>query len=530
MLFFVRAAHGSRAFRAKSTPKPYFSSPFMVNLMRKYQQTLLLMVTILVIIAFAWLYNDNKLGRGREDSVGTVYGKPVRLTDYHRGARRMQVCQELGMYELIGGLAGDARSMEAVQPNFVFGTYVLRHEADNLGLKPGTGEILEEIKKMPRYQTNGVFDPTKYNMYIQRLGSMGFTADQIEEAAADELRMTKLKKVVGSTISAAPTEVRSLYEENNQKQEVSFVRIKEEDVAKEIKVTDEDVAKAFEERKEAFKTEEMRKVKFVSFILSDEEKKLQGKERGALLQSLLNQTNDFAVAMTENGAKFEDEAQKLNRPVTETPEFPQSKPPKELNESSAAAQAAFNPKVTLEQPLSDIVVSEKKDGYYVLLLTGITPPRPRTFDEVKAELTDTLKRERTNELLNTRVTEVRTKMDAELKAGKSFAEAAQAAGITAETLPAFSRSEPGDVKQPGAREIMSTASELSVGELSEAIPVEGGRLICRVEKRIPIDEEKFAKEKSSLAQRIAQSRSESAFRMWFAERMKAANLQTATAL
>ena len=121
-------------------------------------------------------------------------------------------------------------------------------------------------------------------------------------------------------------------------------------------------------------------------------------------------------------------------------------------------------------------------------------------------------------------------MDAELKAGKSFAEAAQAAGITAETLPAFSRSEPGDVKQPGAREIMSTASELSVGELSEAIPVEGGRLICRVEKRIPIDEEKFAKEKSSLAQRIAQSRSESAFRMWFAERMKAANLQTATAL
>ena len=31
----------------------------MVNLMRKYQQTLVQIVTILVIIAFAWLYNED---------------------------------------------------------------------------------------------------------------------------------------------------------------------------------------------------------------------------------------------------------------------------------------------------------------------------------------------------------------------------------------------------------------------------------------------------------------------------------------
>jgi hypothetical protein len=105
-----------------------------------------------------------------------------------------KVCQDLGLYELIGGLAGDARSMDAVQPNFVFGTYVLRHEADNLGLKPTSGEILETIKNMPRFQTTGVFDPSKYNSYVQYLGSMGFTAEQIEEAAGDDLRLEKLKK------------------------------------------------------------------------------------------------------------------------------------------------------------------------------------------------------------------------------------------------------------------------------------------------------------------------------------------------
>jgi peptidyl-prolyl cis-trans isomerase D len=502
----------------------------MVNLMRKYQQTLLLIVTILVIIAFAWLYNDYKMGSSREDAVGRVYEKPVRLGEYHRGAKRLQVAQELGMYELIGGLAGDARSMEALQPNFVFGTYVLRHEADALGLKPTSAEILEAIKKLPPFQTNGVFDPNKYNMYVQRIASFGFTAEQIEEAAADSLRVEKLKKLLSATIYAAPTEVRHAYEENNQKQEVSFVRVKEEEIAKEINVTEEDVKKAFEERKESFKTDELRKVKFVSFLLSEEEKKLQGKERGTVLQGLLNQVNDFAVALTEKDAKFEEVAQKANRPVAETPEFPVSKPPKELNESRAAAQAAFNPKLTLEQPISDIVTSEKRDGYYVLQLTGITPPRPRTYEEVKEELTATLKQERTAELLNTRAGELRTKLDAELKAGKSFTDAAQAVGLTAESLPAFSQAEPVDPKVAGGGEISRIAADLAVGELSEAAPVQGGRVICRVEKRLPIEEEKFEKEKTSLAERIAEGRAESAFRIWFSERMKAANLQTSAVL
>ena len=83
--------------------------------MRKYQQTLLLIVTILVIIAFAWLYNINSGHKGHEDAVGKIYDRPVGLGEYHRGAKRMQVCQELGLYELIGGLAGDARSMNSNQ-------------------------------------------------------------------------------------------------------------------------------------------------------------------------------------------------------------------------------------------------------------------------------------------------------------------------------------------------------------------------------------------------------------------------------
>ncbi len=399
-----------------------------------------------------------------------------------------------------------------------------------MGLNPTSGEIMEKIKALPQLQTNGQFDPSKYNTYIQRLGSFGFTGEQIEEIVADSLRLQKLKDLLGSTISAAPSEVRKAFEEMNQKQEVSFVRIKEEDLAKEITVSEEDIKKAFEERKETLKTDELRKVKAVSFLLSEEEKKLQGRERGAALQRLMDSASEFLAGTAEKDAKLEELAQKTGRTVVETPEFPRSNPPKELNESRAAAQAAFKPEVTLEQPFSDLVASEKNDGFYILQLTGITPPRPKSYEEAQAELAETLKKERTAELLTKRATEVRTKLESELKSGKSFAEAAQAAGVTAETLPAFSRAEPGDSDVPGIDKIRQLASELPVGQLSESVQVPGGRvvgrIIFRVEKRLPLDETKFASEKGNLAERIADNLSDAAFRMWMTERTKAANLQT----
>jgi len=71
-----------------------------------------------------------------------------------------------------------------------------------------------------------------------------------------------------------------------------------------------------------------------------------------------------------------------------------------------------------------------KNGYFVIQLSGITAPRPLTFDEAKAELTATLKHEHAQEALNLKATEVRNKIEADMKTGKNFNEAAQAEGVS----------------------------------------------------------------------------------------------------
>jgi len=491
--------------------------------MRRYRQQLLMLVTVFVIISFVWLYNDHGLNRGGDGQLGTVYDRKVMLTDYQRGLRRMQMCQELGMFELVGGLAGNARSMDEAQPNFVFGTYVLRHEANALGINPGVQEVVDGIKAMQVFQTGGAFDKAKYELYTQRLASFGFTVDQIEDAMRDNIRVEKLKELVGSTISAAPSELREAFTEQNQKIEVSLVRLKEEDSAKEVQVTDEDLKKAFEERKATYQTEQMRKVKVVAFTLSEEEKKLQGAERGAALQKLMEKSQDFVRQWEDKDAKMEDIAAKLEVKVVETPEFSRGAPPKELGESSTATAAAFD-KLTKEQPKSDPVASDQHDGYHVMQLTGVVEPRPQTLDEVKVQLTEALKRERTSEKLTARADEVRAAIDASLKAGKSFDEAAKALGLTAEKIPPFSFAEPPKSTEPGIREIQRAQIDVAEGALGEVLPYRGGRIVFRVEKRLPIDDAAFEKEKANLAQRFSGFQSNTAFQLWFEERRKAANV------
>jgi hypothetical protein len=175
----------------------------MTNLMRKYRQPLLFVVTTFTIISFVWLYNDYDRVNSGQGVVGRIYDREINLADYQHGLRRMQMCQELGMFELVGGLAGNARTMEEAQPNFVFGAYVLRHEAQALGLNPTEQEVADEVKAMPVFQTNGQFDKSKYDLYSQRLASLGFTQDQVLDAARDNLRVEKLKELVGTTLAPA---------------------------------------------------------------------------------------------------------------------------------------------------------------------------------------------------------------------------------------------------------------------------------------------------------------------------------------
>ena len=494
----------------------------MVNLMRKYQQSLMVFVTFIVIICFVWFYNSssNPGDRSDADIAGKAYGRTVTGAEFKRMGRKFQICQMLGLSELWSGLGymGNPKSREEMAENYIWNSFVLRHEADALGIVPTEEEIIDAVQKIPSLMTSGVYDSAKYNQFVQNgLAPNGFTTEQLEELVADSLRLEKIKTLLGATDKASPGEIRTMYERRNQKTDLSVIRLKLEDFKKEVKVTDEDVQKRFEERKAALNHPEKRKVKVVAFALPEAKPPLAGKERVVAMQKLADAASDFAIAMTAKDAKLEDVAAKAGVPVVETPEFERSAPPKEIGGTEAAAEAAFQ--LTNDEPNSDVVTSES--GYYVLQLSGITPAKPMTLEDAKKQLTEEITEERANEALNLKAAEFRKKITEAVATGKSFADAAKDAGAVAETFPSFSSADP-KMDQPDAREIMGRSAEMNEGELSDFTPTQTGGLLIHIDKRLPVDEAGFEKEKTMIATNIDRMKKEAAFQQWLKSRRSAA--------
>jgi peptidyl-prolyl cis-trans isomerase D len=496
----------------------------MVHLLRKYQQTLMLLVTVLVIISFVWFYNYNKDPYANTAVVGTLYGRHVTAVEFKRGMRLFEVARNLMLFDLLQTLVGQAQSLEQARENFVWNSLIMRHAADQLAITATDDEVIADVQKLPAFQTNGVYDSNKYNMFIDRvLAPNGMTAVQLEELVRDHLRLHKLKTLVGTSIAATPPEVRDSFERLHRKTELSVVRFKFDDFKNAVKLTEDDLKKAFEEQKATLKSDELRKVKFVAFVLPpvEKDKKRDPKESAEEMQKLADKSEQFIVAMTEKDAKFDEVANKLGAEVKETAPFSMHEPPEELGKSEDAAQTVFE-RLTMEQPNSDPIVTP--NGYYVLQLTGITPSRPLTYDEAKPKLENQLKEERAQEAMTLKAAEIRQKIDAELKAGKSFADAATAAGITAEKIPAFSFAEPPPGVTPELRMIMSQSAELGEHETSAPVPIQDGVALVHVDKRHPVDETKFAAEKNMLAQNISRSKRESVFEQWLKTERDAAGV------
>lgn len=482
-------------------------------------------VTLLVIVSFIWLYNDTQFHKLGAEQVGKMYGRNISIAEVQRVGRKFDVLQDLAMRNMFQGLPVDllrglAISQQGAKENFIWNNFVLRHEASRLGVVPTDEEIFTATQALPAFQTKGQYDPDKYSVFIQNaVTPRGFTANDLGDIIADGLRLQKVQTLLGSTTAPTDAELRQSYASFAQKTDASVIRLKLDDFLAGVQVSDEDVKKLFEARKSTLKTDEFRKVKYVALVLPTTDKPLEGKDRADALSKLAKQAEEFSVAMTEKGAKFEEVAAKLGVKVEESSDFSRNSPAPAFAEVPAATPATFM--LTNEQPNSDIISTDR--GYYLLQLSGIVAPRPLTFEEAKENLTAELKRERAQETLGLKATEIRNKIDAALKEKKSFADAATAAGAKAEKYPAFSRQEP-QMEPENSGEIMTTATELAIGQLSAPVPTATGSVIVFVEQRLPIDEEKFKTEKSRIAEGLEGFQKSVLFSEWLKLRRAAAQL------
>lgn len=504
----------------------------MIKILRKHRNWLMIVIAVLAL-PFCLYFVKSDTSLIRADNFVEMYGRKITMTEAHRYARLLQLSQLLGMNlreVLVPGSGTDAQKAAT----FIINTIVLRHEAERLGISPSKDEIVEAVRNFPAFQGPSGFDTAKYDQTEQNvLPAFGFTNEQLEELARDELCTKKIKEVVASGVTIPESESKSNYEQLYGKNFVSVVRVHSADFFKEINASDDDIKKYYEAHKSELGTEEKRKVEFVRLGLSEEQKKLKDKERIDALQKLADRANDFSQALLEKGADFHQVAAKLQLPVETTGEFAPSAPDPKLKADPQLNKAAFT--LTPQEPNSDPL--QFADGFAILHLAGVVEARPLTLDEAKQKIADQIKSERSREMAAAKGRKGAETLRNGLKAGQPLQfTLEQAGGLKAEKMEPFMAANEADAKNPPEKPkddpadmvmIKNVSAQLQPGEVSDFVPWIDGGMIVLMEKREAADPVKYQQAKAEFDERYLKNAREYVFMEWLRDRQRAAGLQGA---
>jgi hypothetical protein len=489
----------------------------MLEFFRRHRGAFLITVTVVIIISFSvwggWKSGRESLQAQPTDPAFEVYGRTYTVAEAQRLGRRMQVIYMLQLFDLMSGLSrsGDGADVAINQ-------VILQREMDRLGVTPSDAEAKAALEKLPALMENGSFSAQRAYNAEQMLGAYGFNGADMLEIMKLSVGLTKLRDLAGGNYVAGPLEIEKSYVSEHQTLKIATIAFKLDDFKKSAKVTDEEIAKSYEENKEIHKTAEKRALRYVFFENPKDQDNVPLEERQKRQREVVERVNKFNDASIAAGAKFEAIVKQLKETEQKTELFTREAAPEALKKEADLLEAAFalNP---ASRPISDPV--KGANGYYIFTVSQVEASKQQQLAEVKDKVREALVARKAQEGLTQAVNDAREALNKGLAEGKKLADLAKERKLTLSLVSELTISEP-PAELSNAYEIAGAVRDLPVGSLSASIDIESGALLAYVEAR----ELRKREDSSTLRDNLARTRSDMdqrrLFETWFAKLRDAA--------
>ncbi len=240
-------------------------------------------IYIVVIIAFvgtiifAWGMDIGSKGKRPQNAIGRINDQEIPIELFSRTYESKY--QELLKTNTDPG-EDELQKLRDDTWNTIIGQTLMSQAIANNNIKMTNEELAEYVKVLPPnelyqsadLQTDGKFDPQKYQNLLQRLVSSDSPYDEqlllyIENTIRSQVLMNKLQGLITSTAFVSKPEILDDYIDRNEKVKVKYVFISDGDVdTTGIEITDEMLLARYEQDKEtAYKQGETATLKYVSF-------------------------------------------------------------------------------------------------------------------------------------------------------------------------------------------------------------------------------------------------------------------------
>ncbi|MFZ6658236.1 SurA N-terminal domain-containing protein [Undibacterium sp. TJN19] len=403
----------------------------MFEYIRTHQRLMQFLLLLIIFPSFAFFGIESYTrSRGGDTAVATVAGSPISQQDFDAALR-----DQLDRFRQMYGPQFDAKMLNTpeAKQNILDELIARKAMAAEIARKKLTisdATLQQSILSTPGLvKPDGSFDTERYKSL---LAAQGMTPAMYEQRLRQDMSLQQLLSAVQGSAFVPKTVAERFSAINEQEREVQALTLKTDDFAARVKVTDEMLKSYYEKNAAQFEIPEQINAEYV--ILNSDALAAQTTVSDADVQSYYEQNKKlYSVDETRRAshilitaakdasdadkAKAKAKAESILAQLRKKPEdF--AKLAKENSQDPGSAEkggdldffgkgamvppfdaAAFKLK---QGEISDLVLSDF--GYHIITVTGIKPAAVKTLDEVKAQITAEIKKQ---------------------KAGKAYTEAAE---------------------------------------------------------------------------------------------------------
>ncbi len=392
----------------------------MLSTFRKHSGSWMIKVILGLIVLVFVFWGVGSFRDEQSTAIANIDGEPIPYEDYLRTYNNL--------LDRFSSQFGDSLTPETLKMlglkdqavNQLINQRLLSVEADRLGLRVSPDELVQMIQQVPAFQSNGVFDSTRYQRV---LSSLRMTPEIFENQQREALRIEKLQAFVGSGAQVSEIEAHEWYQwQNNQVKIDYFVAAPREDES--IELSDEEVTDYFKENAESYKTKPQAKARYIQFLAADFSDQVDISDADITSYYEANKTafgtpktveaRHILIRVDENAdAETVEDGRKRLLPVLELARTGEDfgELAKIYSEGPTAENGGFLgafKKEDMVAPFAEkafsMAVDEVSDpvrtrfGWHLIKVEKINEATTKTVEEVKDTISETLKKEKTKGL------------------------------------------------------------------------------------------------------------------------------------
>jgi len=463
----------------------------MLDRMRRHRGWLKWSLAI-VVVSFVLLYIPSFMRDGAQGAASNAVVAHVEGREITAGQFRRVYQQQMQQYRQAYGGNVDERLLKQLGIDQRIVQQMIEEEASlaeakRLGIVASDAEVRERILSLPAFQENGQFIGDQRYRQLLRMQTPPMRPDEFEDQVRRSIVSEKLQAALTGWITVADSDVVAEYKKRNEKVKLAVVNFPADKFREGAVASDADVAKYFEDHKDAYRVPEKRKIRYLT--IDQEAMRQKAAVTGQQIERAYNDNiqqystpeqvrashillktegkDDAAVkkqaedllAKLKAGANFEELAKKNSQDEGSATKggdldfFGKGQMVPEFDKVAFALKPG---------QMSDLVKTQF--GYHIIKVTDHRAASQKTLAEVRGQIEDQLKSEQAQAAAQ----KLADQVAAELKKPGDFASVARNHGLQTGESGLFQQDEP--IAGIGmAPAVGQQAFEMKEGEVSGAL-------------------------------------------------------------